>query len=190
MENIHPLFVFCGIAFLVAVVIIVAALFASTYKNRCPKGGQCNFRLVKFAVWGNRDWRQYEANWECPKCGQGRHRFAIDEKEVMGWFPDWKAVREALRYPVETLYKDDIFALRGIPEAICEDRQLIPQCMDCQKPYEEFGLDTTLPDEQWATIHPGRDGLLCANCIVARAAKLPHAYAVRATIAYTKESSE
>jgi len=56
------------------------------------------------------------------------------------------------------------------------------ECLDCGKPYSEFGLDMLLPDEQWLMIHPEKDGLLCASCIVKRASKLPAAIVVKATI--------
>ncbi len=57
------------------------------------------------------------------------------------------------------------------------------KCKDCDLPYGEFGLDTTLPDEQWLLIHPeGFGGLLCANCIARRAEKLKGAIAIRATV--------
>jgi len=49
-----------------------------------------------------------------------------------------------------------------------------PKCMDCGKPYKDFPLDTVLPNDQWRAINPQIGGLLCANCIVARGAKLPH----------------
>ena len=61
------------------------------------------------------------------------------------------------------------------------------KCMDCGKPYADFGLDTTLPDEQWLRIHPDDGGVLCANCIVERASKLPHVIAIRAVIEFTEE---
>lgn len=57
-------------------------------------------------------------------------------------------------------------------------------CMDCSAVYEEFPLDTTLPDEQWRRIHPRDGGVLCASCIVKRAAKLPNVVAVRAVIEF------
>lgn len=61
-------------------------------------------------------------------------------------------------------------------------KELKAKCLDCDKPYEDFGLDMTLPDHQWLMIRPEKDGLLCANCIVKRASKLPKAIAVRAVI--------
>lgn len=64
-----------------------------------------------------------------------------------------------------------------------EEPMTEPKCLDCGLPYEEFGLDTTLPNGQWLLIHPeGHDGLLCANCIVKRAAKIPQVIAVRAVL--------
>lgn len=56
------------------------------------------------------------------------------------------------------------------------------KCLDCGKPYGEFGLDMVLSDEQWLMLHPEKDGLLCACCIVRRAERLLGATIVRATI--------
>lgn len=55
-------------------------------------------------------------------------------------------------------------------------------CLDCGKPYEMFPLDLLLSRPQWLTIHPAEHGVLCANCIVARAAKVKGATSVHATI--------
>ncbi len=55
-------------------------------------------------------------------------------------------------------------------------------CMDCGLDYEDFGLDMTLPREQWLLIHPADGGLLCANCMVRRAGMLDGAIAMRAEI--------
>ena len=55
-------------------------------------------------------------------------------------------------------------------------------CIDCDLPYEDFPLDTTLPDEQWAMIAKQED-LLCANCIVKRASLLKGIIVVRAYLA-------
>lgn len=55
-------------------------------------------------------------------------------------------------------------------------------CMDCGRPYAEFPLDVLLPRHQWLDIHPADGGVLCPNCLVARAAKLPGAVAVHAVI--------
>lgn len=58
----------------------------------------------------------------------------------------------------------------------------LPRCLDCKKHYTSFGLDLTLSRPQWLLIHPDETGLLCANCIVSRASKIPNAIAVRAVI--------
>ncbi len=60
------------------------------------------------------------------------------------------------------------------------------KCLDCGKPYSEFPLDSTLPDEQWRMIHNSEGGILCANCMVARAAKLPGTIAVRMRIEFAE----
>lgn len=51
--------------------------------------------------------------------------------------------------------------------------------MDCNKAYEDFGLDVVLPNEQWALINPQNDGLLCVQCMVNRADKLGNIIAIR-----------
>ena len=59
----------------------------------------------------------------------------------------------------------------------------LDRCSDCGLPYEDIPMDTTLSDKQWLMIHPeGLDGILCANCIVNRAAKIPTAISMRARI--------
>ena len=55
-------------------------------------------------------------------------------------------------------------------------------CMDCGKPYSDFPLDTTIPDEQWRMIHDSNGGVLCASCMVLRLSRLPGAIAVRARL--------
>lgn len=55
-------------------------------------------------------------------------------------------------------------------------------CMDCGRPYEGFEIDTVLPDDQWAEIHPEKDGVLCPGCIVQRAAALPGVIVAHMTI--------
>lgn len=48
-------------------------------------------------------------------------------------------------------------------------------CMDCGLPYAgPTWLDLVIPREQWLLIHPDDGGILCANCMIARASKLPH----------------
>ena len=54
-------------------------------------------------------------------------------------------------------------------------------CEDCGLSYDQFGLDTTLPNDQWLLIHPsGEGGVLCATCIARRGHALPGVVAVRA----------
>lgn len=43
-------------------------------------------------------------------------------------------------------------------------------CDDCGLPYEEFGIDLVLPDQQWKPL-AGEAKLLCASCICRRADK-------------------
>lgn len=59
-----------------------------------------------------------------------------------------------------------------------------PRCLDCGTSYGGGDwLDVTLPNNQWSLIHPSQDGVLCANCIVRRAARLPYPpVAVRAVL--------
>ncbi len=59
-------------------------------------------------------------------------------------------------------------------------------CRGCGLPYDEFGLDTTLSDEQWALVWPKIDGLLCASCMVQRASTLPGIIAVRAVLEFAE----
>jgi hypothetical protein len=55
-------------------------------------------------------------------------------------------------------------------------------CMDCGLPYSEFPLDVILPRPQWLEIHPDEHGLLCAHCIVKRAALVPGVICVHAIL--------
>ena len=47
------------------------------------------------------------------------------------------------------------------------------RCLDCGLPYSEFGLDNHVPRSQWLEIHPEENGVLCANCVVKRASRIP-----------------
>lgn len=55
------------------------------------------------------------------------------------------------------------------------------KCEDCGLPYQDFPLDTTVPNSQWHDIHPEHPegGILCANCMVRRASRLPGIIAAR-----------
>jgi hypothetical protein len=55
---------------------------------------------------------------------------------------------------------------------------MVAKCKDCNMPYDEFQLDSTLPDDQWSMIAKTEE-ILCANCIVKRASRLPGIIAVR-----------
>ena len=45
-------------------------------------------------------------------------------------------------------------------------------CLDCGLPYADFALDTHVPRAQWLRIYPEEHGaVLCANCILKRAAE-------------------
>jgi recombinational DNA repair protein (RecF pathway) len=58
-------------------------------------------------------------------------------------------------------------------------------CLDCGKPYGgPDWLDLRLPRDQWLMVHPDENGILCANCIVARAARLPKTVSVCALIEF------
>jgi len=71
---------------------------------------------------------------------------------------------ERLRRQVLLLGKRCSVACRVYPPCLA--------CEDCGKRYEEFPLDVVIPDDQWLAIHAGRSGgVLCVNCIVARAAE-------------------
>lgn len=63
-------------------------------------------------------------------------------------------------------------------------------CKDCGLPYEDFGLDTVLPEEFWIPISPQGEGegngILCANCIVKRLSKIEHVIAVYAIPMYSE----
>lgn len=73
-----------------------------------------------------------------------------------------------------------------------DDKRMLPACMDCGLPYEQFPLDLLFPRSQWCEIlsqtreNPCADdndgGLLCAQCMIKRAAKVPGATCVQAVI--------
>ena len=57
-------------------------------------------------------------------------------------------------------------------------------CMDCGLDYTQYPMDVVLKREQWLLIHPEDGGCLCANCIVARASKLPGVINLTARITF------
>lgn len=62
------------------------------------------------------------------------------------------------------------------------------KCLDCGLDYAAFPMDLLLPRWQWLLIHPDEGGLLCAQCIMTRASKLPGAVAVHAVIGMAPET--
>lgn len=63
------------------------------------------------------------------------------------------------------------------------------RCLDCDLPEGDggFQLDMVLTREQWLLIHPDDGGVLCANCIVKRAAELPGVINVSARITFAED---
>jgi hypothetical protein len=55
-------------------------------------------------------------------------------------------------------------------------------CLDCGLPYTDFPLDVVLPRAQWLAIHPQEHGVLCAACIVKRAARVHNCTVVHAIL--------
>lgn len=94
-------------------------------------------------------------------------------------FPDHGKLQdalEALRWHQEKLAS---LPASASPQAKGEDSAV---CLDCGRDYNDFGMDVLLPRWQWLLIHPDEGGLLCANCIVTRSAKVPGAVGLHATI--------
>lgn len=63
-------------------------------------------------------------------------------------------------------------------------------CMDCGLLYSKFPLDVHLPRSQWLLIHENEGGVLCAQCIVTRAAKIPGCTVVHAILEISPRSSD
>jgi hypothetical protein len=61
------------------------------------------------------------------------------------------------------------------------------RCMDCGLDYEQYPLDVVLKKAQWLLIHPDDGGVLCANCIVGRAAKLPRVINLSVQITFAED---
>lgn len=62
------------------------------------------------------------------------------------------------------------------------------RCLDCGKGYKSFGVDIVLPRSQWLLIHPDDNGLLCAQCIVNRIAKIDTAIVVHANVEFDSKN--
>jgi hypothetical protein len=62
------------------------------------------------------------------------------------------------------------------------------RCMDCGCDYDAaMALSLLIPKTQWLKINPQDDGLLCANCIIIRAAKLPGAVNITGIITFKED---
>jgi hypothetical protein len=61
------------------------------------------------------------------------------------------------------------------------------RCLDCGMNYETQHLDFTLSAEQWKLIHPEVGGVLCATCMVRRAAKIPHVITMMGRIVFAED---
>lgn len=63
--------------------------------------------------------------------------------------------------------------------------------MDCGADYDEvMALDMLIPRKQWLEINPDDGGLLCANCLIRRASKLPHVINITGRITFAEEYGE
>ena len=59
-------------------------------------------------------------------------------------------------------------------------------CLDCGATDNDMPLDATLPSKQWLLICP-EGGILCASCIVKRAARLRHVICVEMKILFADD---
>jgi len=67
----------------------------------------------------------------------------------------------------------------------------VAECFDCGMAYgEDDWIDTVLPNEQWETIFPKGNGLLCANCIIKRASKLDEIVIAKMTLIFASDYKE
>lgn len=75
-----------------------------------------------------------------------------------------------------------------------DDSRNEPQvrCHGCGKLYTEFPLDVVLTKKEWALISGREDegGLLCADCILRKACKLPGVTHVKLRLGYARRSRE
>lgn len=61
-------------------------------------------------------------------------------------------------------------------------------CLDCGTDYDAaMALSLLIPRSQWLLIHPEDGGVLCANCMLRRAAKLPGVINVTGRITFAHE---
>lgn len=57
-------------------------------------------------------------------------------------------------------------------------------CLDCKIDYDLVPMSLNIPREQWLLIHPDDGGVLCANCMIIRASKLPHVINITGNITF------
>ncbi len=60
-------------------------------------------------------------------------------------------------------------------------------CLDCGLNYDTFPLDVVLTRIQWLLLNPLDGGVLCANCIVSRAARLPQVINLSCSITFASD---
>lgn len=61
-------------------------------------------------------------------------------------------------------------------------------CLDCGCDYAAtMALSLLIPRDQWLLIHPEDGGVLCANCMLRRAEKLPGAINITGRITFACE---
>ena len=69
--------------------------------------------------------------------------------------------------------------------------EMLSNCMDCGKEYRgDDWLDLTFSKADWLRIHPADGGVLCANCTIRRASKLPHVINVTGRITFADDYNE
>lgn len=84
-------------------------------------------------------------------------------------------------------------ALSPSEEVLLPDEQPVQRegaCMNCGRERDTWPLDVVVPDDQWRQL-TGRDdgrGILCLDCMLARAARLPGVTMAKLTFAAKYES--
>jgi len=60
--------------------------------------------------------------------------------------------------------------LSGFMISEADMQQVVVACEDCGLLYQDFPMDVTIPNEQWAVLTGYRDGegILCGACIIQR----------------------
>lgn len=86
------------------------------------------------------------------------------------WFDLW--IGRFVDVPKRTVYVQPL-PMVGV-KIFRESTAVCPGCDDCGIDYSEFFMDVVLPNDQWELVSGNSEGggLLCAACIVKRAAAL------------------